>query len=342
MSRTSILNDLNSFINSLPITLNGYTFNKVIGSGGFSAIFLVHSPKYMKDFVCKVMPKKRLDEGKSDYDFLLHLCNPVIVSIYEKFEDSNYVYLIMEYCPNGNLETMAKAGTLVNNQDLLKQYMRLLLEGLNYCHLHGVAHRDIKPANIIINRYMRPKYIDFGISRKVELGAMVAERSGSMPFLAPELIFNENNDPFKADIWSLGVTFYYCAVGELPWPKGSEKVMKECISQGMYNIPKTVDPDIARIIHSMMNVNPKKRPSAQTLLQLELFKYQPIENSPSFRIASKPQAKSITPKVGIPMSFSNHLIFPNRNSIHALKAMTNAKPTFGGYIPASKSENYIE
>ena len=265
--------DLDNLAKGLPKEINGYIYEKKIGQGGFSRSFLCHSKKLDMDFCAKVMvlnfrPGANFDSD-SDLKILARLDHPNIVRVYDRFRDGKMYHLILEFCSNGSLGQMIKRN-MFNSPEMLMYYMKEILSGLSYCHSKHIAHRDIKPGNILIDSYGRPKIIDFGISEIVEPGEQIEVFSGSRPYSAPEVLQEEKHDPYKADVWSLGVTFYCMAVGGLPWPR-EEKVMRAMIQQAQYTIPKHVDNRIAELIQEMLDLNPKARPDLADLLKRPMF-----------------------------------------------------------------------
>ena len=261
--------ELDQMAQNLPVTINNYTFEKMIGRGGFSRVFLVSTPKYNFKFCAKVIPQSLQKENSNDMDFLLHLEHPNIIRVYDQFVVGSMSYIIIEYCSGGSLQELISHHKIRGQKKILF-FMRQILLAVKFCHDHHIAHRDIKPSNILIDRYGRPKLIDFGISMNVEPGEMVRDFSCSKPYSSPEVILTQPHDPYKADIWSLGVTFYYMIFGKLPWPK-EEKVMIPAIEQAHFTIPRNTPPAIAQMITSMLHVDPEGRPQVDTLLKSGLF-----------------------------------------------------------------------
>ena len=251
--------------------VNGYLFKKVIGAGGFSIVCLVESQAYDQDFVAKVTLSKDGSEC-CDYEYLRSLCNNNIIAIYDNFEYQGYSILITEYCANGSMADLIKSGSVGKSDNLLLYYMQRMLMGLAYCHDHGIAHRDVKPANVLIDAHGRPKWIDFGLAVRCPPNTKLELYDGSPPYKAPELILMVPHDPFRADIWSLGVTFYEMATGELPWNPNMKKLMEKVILQGQFIIPDFVSSRIATLIKSMLSVEPRSRPTVKQILALSLFK----------------------------------------------------------------------
>jgi serine/threonine protein kinase len=80
---------------------------------------------------------------------------------------------------------------------------------------------DIKVQNILIDHCVRPNFADFGLSFKSDLRKLLIQFLGSREFAAREIFDCVAYDPFRSDIWSLGVTFYWMVTGESSWPRSS-------------------------------------------------------------------------------------------------------------------------
>ncbi|KAK8842562.1 hypothetical protein M9Y10_025420 [Tritrichomonas musculus] len=279
-------------ISSLPFQKHDYEFLSVIGSGGSSVVFKVKSSKYNDTyFAAKVTPKS-FELNKNDFYALKYFTHPYIISIYDYFEDDKNNFAILELCSNGSLASLIKSDQIKSRDDMLF-YMKKLTEAIYFCHLNGIAHRDIKPSNVLIDSYGRPKLIDFGIcemlyfnpdsstnevpkedyysSRKKGKQQLIRKFFGSNPYLSPEIILKESYDPFAADVWSLGVTFYEIATGSLPWHTQSEKVMRDSICQASICFPSTIPKDIQSLIYLMMQVDPSQRPTMKSVSSCSLF-----------------------------------------------------------------------
>ena len=93
-----------------------------------------------------------------------------------------------------------------------------MAEGLSYAHGHNVIHRDIKPANILLAKDNKVKISDFGIAKV--FGAQGLTKTGMMMgtpwYTPPEQIMGKNID-FRADLYSLGVTFYELLTSRVPF-----------------------------------------------------------------------------------------------------------------------------
>ncbi|MCI0642706.1 MAG: serine/threonine protein kinase, partial [Gemmataceae bacterium] len=129
-------------------------------------------------------------------------------------------YFIMEYVDGVNLRQAIRAGTLKPEQAL--RIVPQLCDALQFAHEVGWVHRDIKPENILLDRRGRVKIADFGLAKLLGIPAgdvrLTETRQivGTVPYMAPEQIEGSRDVDHRADIYSMGVTFYEMLTGELP------------------------------------------------------------------------------------------------------------------------------
>lgn len=111
------------------------------------------------------------------------------------------------------------------------------------------------------------KIIDFGTCRKLLDAEKCHNRLGTSYYIAPEVLKSEYD--LKCDIWSLGVIMYIFLFGKPPFNAKSDEEIFEKILIGKYSFPDQpkISKDARSIIESMLQVNPKSRPTAETILQ---------------------------------------------------------------------------
>lgn len=260
----------------LPLSINDYIFNKIIGRGGFATVYLVESKKYRQVFVAKVTPISYETEKDSEIDAveaeiraLMSLSHQNIIKLYDHFTNGRNFYLILEYCPGGSLQNDSSKFTGLET-NLFISYAKQILDALAFCHKKNIAHRDIKPGNILIDSYGHVKLSDFGISL-TNVNDVVQTYSGSLLYEPPEIVQKKPHNPMQADIWSAGVLFAYMINGTTPWRCDSVSVLKQRICAGSYKLRSNTPKDIVDLIAKMIVVNPDNRATAEDLLKDKIF-----------------------------------------------------------------------
>ncbi len=129
---------------------------KVLGAGQFGKVFLSESIanpsfKVAIKILNKIKLGAHLEAIKEEVSILTRLDHPNIVKYYETYMDSEYMYLVMEYCPGGELfDKIASKEDQVFNESEACTIMLKMFRAVNHCHANGIVHRDIKPENIMI------------------------------------------------------------------------------------------------------------------------------------------------------------------------------------------------
>ncbi|KAI8809279.1 kinase-like domain-containing protein [Cladochytrium replicatum] len=150
--------------------VDDFTTVKVIGKGAFGEVRLAQKVDTGKIYAMKTLRKSemvkkdQLAHVKAERDVLAESVNtPWVVQLYYSFQDSQYLYLIMEFLPGGDLMTMLiKEDTF--SEDVTRFYMAECIMAIESVHDLGFVHRDIKPDNLLIDKDGHIKLSDFGLS----------------------------------------------------------------------------------------------------------------------------------------------------------------------------------
>ena len=259
------------WVRQIPFLINNYSFQKIIGCGSYSVVFRVHHRGYDRSFAAKVIPltpywsDKPSNVGDIELNALQKLNHKNIIKLYDNFIESNCLVLILELCLKGTIRQ------LIHNQnnlstDLIIIIMADLLSSIEYIHSRYIVHRDIKPGNIFLDEFNRPLLADFGlaldfsieIDKNSQLEIISNEFVGTLMYRAPEIILNKPHNPFKSDIWSLGLTFYFMITGDEPWDTSSAEALKNSIIKCEFSFPNNISQHFIDLITPMLSIKDRK------------------------------------------------------------------------------------
>lgn len=206
-----------------------YRVQKMLGAGTFGCVYLVtgntgqrYAMKLLKLWEIPAKERKELlQRFDMEYQTGQIKSNYLVHSIGKGVVEGN-PYILMEYCPNGDLMTAAEN----RNVDFVKS-SREILYGLRDLHRHGKVHRDLKPENVLISQDGRALLTDFGISgdqnnRLTQRGILGVpqQRFGTFAYMPPEQINPRRGNATvlpTTDIFSFGVMVYQLLTYELPF-----------------------------------------------------------------------------------------------------------------------------
>ena len=220
---------------SSPPEIDGYLVDRLIGSGGFSDVFLYEQQLPHRKVAVKVLLSHELTPSAraaftTEADLMARLStHPYIVTIYQAgVARDGRPYLVMEYCSRPSLAERYKKQPL-SVVDALRTGVRLA-GAVATAHAAGVLHRDIKPANVLTNDYGWPALTDFGIASDFADGAdglpspSPADRGDaeasigmSVPWSPPEMFADVPTPDVRSDIFSLAATIHTVLAGRTPF-----------------------------------------------------------------------------------------------------------------------------
>jgi serine/threonine protein kinase len=199
---------------------------ELLGKGGMGAVYKARQPGLDRLVAVKILPPEVSQDPAFAERFtrearaLAMLNHPNIVGIYDSGKAGGYYYFVMEYLDGVNLRQAMRAGELKSAEAL--KIVPQICEALQFAHDEGIVHRDIKPENILLDKKGRVKIADFGLAKLLGKTAPdialtgTQQVMGTMHYMAPEQLEGSRDVDHRADIYSLGVTFYEMLTGELP------------------------------------------------------------------------------------------------------------------------------
>lgn len=245
----------------------GLVYQRTIASGAYGVLYLVFSNRYQTFFALKKVPEQEFNQAEIDCLKSLDQCN--IVNLYKYYHFDDYVYLLMEFCPN-DLASILKQNEGLAEDQLLK-YAHDILIAIKACHDLNIAHNDIKPSNFLVDKYGRIKMCDFGLSRMYDENCMSSSYKGTMLFMAPELFKKTPYNPMKADIWSIGVTLFFLATNTYPFFAQDRQVFLKTLNTGSFPSFLVHNKHLRMIVNACLQVNPDDRPTIDELLAMPYF-----------------------------------------------------------------------
>jgi serine/threonine protein kinase len=203
-----------------PPNIDGYRYVRLLGSGGFSDVYLYEQDRPKRLVAVKVLLSGlRTEDARRRFESEANLMaqlstHPFIVTIYEaNLTADGHSYLAMEYCSRPSLEARYRHGPLGVDEVLTLGIQ--VASAVETAHRAGIAHRDIKPANILVTDYNRPALTDFGISSSTD--AADSDAGMSIPWSPPEAFKGDAGNGTRSDIWALGATVYTLLAGRSPF-----------------------------------------------------------------------------------------------------------------------------
>jgi len=231
---------------STPPELPGYSYVRLLGSGGFSDVFQYDQRLPRRKVAVKVLLTEQLnpqtqarfvDEANVMAQLSAH---PYIVTIYHADVAADLrPYFVMEYCSGPSLAERYKQQRF-EVADALRTGVRLS-SAIATAHAAGILHRDIKPANVLTNDFGWPALTDFGISSTLEdelpvhtttaavLRDAARAPSGehatgdqqsigmSVPWSPPEMFADDPSPDVRSDVFSLAATIHTLLAGRTPF-----------------------------------------------------------------------------------------------------------------------------
>lgn len=203
-----------------------YEIDKVIGKGHFSEVRLGLCKLNKTKVAIKVIQKRNLRTEELEATLaeaeILKICNHKnIVHSIDIFDNSDVLYIVLEYLENGTLTKFLKKNRKILINHMIKKIIKEIAEGINYLHKNGIIHRDLKPENIMLNENLEIKIIDLGLSKIVGENTKIEQKLGTITFVAPE-VFQGKGYNKEADIWSLGLIVFYLLSGNFAFENSAQ------------------------------------------------------------------------------------------------------------------------
>ena len=252
--------------------LDIYDVKEKLGNGKFGLVKLGINKHTKEKVAIKIMNKKKMDSSdielmRTEIEILKICQHPNIIRLYDIFENIDYIYIIMEYCPGGDLFSYLEQRKFKISEERAAIIMNKICEAVLYFQSYfGVIHRDLKPENVLLTSSSDDsdiRILDFGLSKISTPNEKCTEPYGTLTYCAPEIILDEPYNK-EVDMWSIGVMTYLMISGRLPFNGEDENKIAREIA---FNEPdfinaecwKKVSKECISFIKQLLEKNAKKR-----------------------------------------------------------------------------------
>jgi len=200
--------------------LDDFTEIKAVGEGAFGKVVMVKHKETGEIFAMKLMDKAKFKAQKitrkahSEQFILKTTRHPFIVSLHYAFQGTSFWALVMDFCPNGDLQKLlVDYGAPGLPFKEVARYCGEVILAVEHLHSIKVIFRDLKLENVVIDTKWRARVTDFGLAKKLQTEADAKTMCGSYGYAAPEIMMNTGRYTYAVDLYSFGVMVYMMVSG---------------------------------------------------------------------------------------------------------------------------------
>ena len=276
---------MESLINE-SLNKNDFEIIKIIGNGSYGKVYLGIEKQTKKPYAIKIQQKhllmlqNQVEHAFYEFEILKIISginnpnnnNKNIISnnnnnnfnklrndsfslIHHFFQDSKFIYFVLDYIPGGELFTLMRKEIKFSAGNA-RFYVAQIIDALDTLHRNKIIYRDLKPENLLLDSDGYLKIVDFGVAKRIENKTNTL--AGTPTYMAPEIVKQENYG-FEVDWWSLGILTYEMTVGLDPWDENDPMKIYEKIKKGLILFPKNMDKKLKNFIQHLLIGDPSKR-----------------------------------------------------------------------------------
>lgn len=320
------------------LTLGPYRLLEPLGEGGMGQVFKALHQRLERLVALKVIRKDRLSQDpeairrfQREAQAVAKLSHPNVVLVYDADQVGDTHFIAMEYVAGTDLSKLVQeVGPLPEAQ--ARDYVRQTALGLQHAHEHGLVHRDIKPSNLLVSRARAGDSASaasanlstpWGIVKILDMGLVRLRHSpegnrtnislthigmvmGTPDYIAPEQARNPRGVDIRADLYSLGCTFYYLLTGRPPFADGDvvEKLLMHQLDEppDAATLRPDLSADVCKVLRRMMAKRPDDRPQTPREAADDLAALVPSKSAPASLLAPALRPKSHSETAVVPVT----------------------------------------
>ena len=281
------------------LTFNSFQILDVLGSGTFGKVFkatLKHSSDD-KIYAMKVINKRyllrnnQLKYAITECNVLKQTDSPFIVTLHFAFQTMENLYMILDYCPGGDLGFHLMSRLFEENE--AKFYIGELILAIEHLHNLDIIYRDLKPENILIDSENHIKLADFGLAKeRIAQGELSQSFCGSPAYLSPEMVTRKGVGK-SADIYGIGAVLYEMISGTPPFYSNEIEKLYQNIKKSKLVLHNYFSDELKDLLKKLLCRDPKKR--------IGIYNKSEIKSHPFFKDLNweKLGRKEITPPLNL-------------------------------------------
>jgi serine/threonine-protein kinase len=258
------------------LVLGPYVMLDRIGQGGMGQVFKARHRLMKRVVALKVIRKEFLANAETvlrfqrEIEVAARLAHPNIVTAYDAAQIGDQLFLVTEYVEGTDLHHLVeKCGPLPPEQ--AAAYIGQAALGLQHAHERGLVHRDVKPSNLLLTaQTQQVKILDLGLALKQDASGVstsqltrVGSLVGTPDYMAPEQVLDPRRADIRADIYSLGCTFYFLLAARPPFEGGTltDKLTRHQQEEPepIARLRPDVPPPLAAVLNRMLAKRPEDR-----------------------------------------------------------------------------------
>lgn len=277
------------------LRMGDYVLEGELGAGGMGKVYKARHRTMDRIVALKVMSVAAMKDEAAVKRFqrevraAARLEHSNIVTAYDSGQAGSVQYLVMQFVDGGDLSSRVKRDGPLPVETAV-EYVAQAAQGLAFAHGASVIHRDIKPANLLVDKKGLVKILDLGLARIDDAassdGLTATEQvMGTVDYMAPEQAADTKHVDARADIYSLGCTFWYLLTGQRMYDGNTmvQRIMKHRDAP-LPSLVKTRDDvpwSLEQVFHKMVAKHPQDRQSSMDEVLAELDPHRPTHGAGS-------------------------------------------------------------
>ena len=256
---------------------------KFIGRGGSAHVYSAFDKETGKKIAIKCIflnptNKRAIIEFERETKIMAEVAHPTIVGLINYIRPSKTTrgnaFIFTELMPNGSLESVlqkAREGNAPkewNNTTKMKILYGIAV-GMNHIHNKGVIHRDLKPGNVLIDEFFNPRITDFGLSKITQISQTQSTFSGTIKWMAPEILNENSYYSFPVDVYAYAIIIYEVISGIVPFGvnKSQFNIMSDVVNNIRPTVPDNFPASYKKLMEECWNQDPNLRPTFSKIVQ---------------------------------------------------------------------------